>query len=100
MCIRDREGVARLHRWVSRIKTSLVRDGLHIYGQPPEGERFDHLARALVRVPNGAVPALEDSILLAQGWAPEEMCIRDRARATASAARSGERSSPAGPLPA
>ena len=31
------EGVARLHRWVSRIKTSLVRDGLHIYGQPPEG---------------------------------------------------------------
>lgn len=67
------EGVARLHRWVSRIKTSLVRDGLHIYGQPPEGERFDHLARALVRVPNGAVPALEDSILLAQGWAPEEL---------------------------
>ena len=61
--------MARLHRWVSRIKTSLVRDGLHIYGQPPEGERFDHLARALVRVPNGAVPALEDSILLAQGWA-------------------------------
>ena len=65
--------MARLHRWVSRIKTSLVRDGLHIYGQPPEGERFDHLARALVRVPNGAVPALEDSILLAQGWAPEEL---------------------------
>ena len=67
------DGVARLHRWMSRIKTSLVRDGLHIYGQPPEGERFDHLARALVRVPNGAVPALEDSILLAQGWAPEEL---------------------------
>ena len=67
------EGVNRIHRWVSRIKTSLVRDGLHIYGQVPEEERLDNLARALVRVPNGTVPALEDSILLAQGWDPEEL---------------------------
>lgn len=31
-------GVGRLHRWVSRIKTSLVRDGLHIYGAGPRGD--------------------------------------------------------------
>ena len=66
-------GVGCLHRWVSRIKTSLVRDGLHIYGQAPEGTQLDNLARALVRVPNGGVPALEDSILLAQGWEPGEL---------------------------
>ena len=66
-------GVGLIHRWVSRIKTSMTRDGLHIFGRPPEGERFDQLARALVRVPNGAVPALNDSILAAQGWDAEAL---------------------------
>lgn len=64
-------GVARLHEWVSRIKTSLTRDGFHIFGQVPEGERLDQLARALVRVPNGQAPALSDAILTAQGFDPE-----------------------------
>ncbi len=66
-------GIGRLHRWVSRIKTSMVRDGLHIYGQPPAGKLRDQLARLLVRIPNGSVPALNDSILLAQGWDPEAL---------------------------
>lgn len=67
------DGIGRLHRWVSRIKTSAVRDGLHIYGQPPEGKLRDQLARLLVRIPNGSVPALNDSILTAQGWDPEAL---------------------------
>lgn len=66
-------GIGLLHRWVSKLKTSMVRDGLHIFGQPPEGERFDHLAQALVRIPNGAVPALGDSVLAAQGWDGEAL---------------------------
>ncbi len=66
-------GIARLHEWVSTLKTSLVRDGFHIFGQPPEGKLLDQLARALVRIPNGTVPALNDSILTAQGWDPEEL---------------------------
>lgn len=64
-------GVAQLHEWVSRIKTSLTRDGFHIFGQIPEGERLDQLARALVRIPNGKIPALNDAILTAQGFDPE-----------------------------
>lgn len=64
-------GVGRIHTWVSRLKTSMVRDGLHVFGRAPEGALLDQLARALVRVPNGSVPALNDSVLLAQGWDPE-----------------------------
>ena len=66
-------GIARLHEWVSTLKTSLTRDGFHIFGQPPEGKLLDQLARALVRVPNGTVPALNDSVLIAQGWDPEAL---------------------------
>lgn len=66
-------GIARLHRWVDKIKTSVVRDGLHIYAQPPEGKLRDQLARLLVRIPNGSVPALNDSILIAQGRDPEAL---------------------------
>ena len=67
------KSVGKIHRWISRIKTSVVRDGLHIFGQVQEGERFAHLAAALVRVPNGDVPALPDSVLMAQGWDPEAL---------------------------
>lgn len=65
--------VASLHQWISRIKASMVRDGLHIYGQAPTGIQFDNLARALVRISNGDVPSLPDSILIAQGWDPEQL---------------------------
>lgn len=66
-------GVALIHRWISRIKSSVVRDGLHIYGSAPEGIPFDNLARLLLRIPNGSVPALNDSILTALGWEPETL---------------------------
>lgn len=73
-------GVASLHQWISRIKASMVRDGLHIYGQAPTGIQLDNLARALVRIPNGNVPALPDSILIAQGWDPEQLRQKETQR--------------------
>lgn len=66
-------GVAGIHQWISRIKASMVRDGLHIFGQAPEGARLDNLARALVRIPNGNIPALQESILIAMGYDPEQL---------------------------
>lgn len=66
-------GIALLHQWISRIKSSMVRDGLHIYGTAPEGIQLDNLARSLVRIPNGRIPALNDSILTALGWDPDSL---------------------------
>lgn len=61
----------RIHQWVCKLKTSMVRDGLHIFGRVPERKQYDQLVRALLRIPNGRVPALNDSILRAQGLDPE-----------------------------
>ncbi|MCL2045375.1 MAG: cobaltochelatase subunit CobN [Oscillospiraceae bacterium] len=51
-----------LHIWISRIKESQVRDGLHILGHVPQGELFSNLCRLLVRVKNGIVPSLREAI--------------------------------------
>jgi len=94
------EAMDKIHRWVSKLTSSMIRDGLHIFGRVPEGKLFDNLARALVRIPNGKTPALNDSILIAQGYDPEqikddptylfpdgETALRKRSRATAAARR-------------
>lgn len=67
------KGISLLHRWVSKIKSSLVRDGLHVFGKAEEGIRFDNLLRSLLRVPNLSVPGLTDSILDAQGYDSERI---------------------------
>lgn len=67
------EAMDKIHRWVSKLSSSMISDGLHIFGRVPEGKRFDNLARALVRVPNGETPALNDGILTAQCYDPEAM---------------------------
>ena len=65
--------VDKIHLWVSELKNSTVKDGLHIYGKVPEGKLYDNLMRMLVRVRNGNIPSLNDSILTAQGYDPEQV---------------------------
>lgn len=65
--------VADIHNWLSELKNAPMKDGLHIFGQAPEGARFDSQLRALVRVRNGNVPALNDAVLTAQGYDPERV---------------------------
>jgi len=59
--------IENLHLWVSRIKESEVRDGLHILGQVPEGEQFSNLCKLLVRVRNGTIPSLREAICEKRG---------------------------------
>lgn len=54
-----------LHVWMERIKSSIIKDGLHIYGQPEEKERFRNMLRLLTRIGNGEVPALNEGIAVA-----------------------------------
>lgn len=73
----DPEGaVDRIHLWMGELKNSVVKDGLHIFGEVPQGERYDNLLRTLVRVPNGNIPSLNDSVLTAQGYDAEQ--VKDR----------------------
>ncbi|MGM9605896.1 MAG: cobaltochelatase subunit CobN [Oscillospiraceae bacterium] len=72
----DPEGtVDAIHLWMGELKNSAVKDGLHIFGKVPERKLYDNLLRMLVRVRNGSVPALNDSILTAQGYDPDS--VRD-----------------------
>ena len=67
------ETVDAIHVWMGELKNSVVKDGLHIFGKVPEGKLYDNLLRTLVRVKNGSVLSLNDSVLIAQGYDPEEI---------------------------
>lgn len=70
----DPEGtVDAIHIWMGELKNSAVKDGLHIFGKVPEGKLYDNLLRMLVRVRNGNIPSLNDSVLTAQGYDPEQI---------------------------
>ena len=70
----DPEGsIEKLHIWMGELKNSAVKDGLHIFGKVPEGKLYENLLRVLVRVRNGSIPSLNDSVLTAQGYAPQEV---------------------------
>ena len=66
---KDSEAVIdRIHIWMGDIKFSAVKDGLHIFGEVPSGKLYNNMLRMLVRVRNGNVPSLSDSILAAMGY--------------------------------
>jgi cobaltochelatase CobN len=59
--------IDKLHAWVSRIQSSEISDGLHVFGMVPEGERKRNLIKVLVRVKNGEVPSLREGLCEAAG---------------------------------
>ena len=63
--------VEKIHLWMGELKNSLVKDGLHIFGQVPEGKLYENLLRALLRVKNGSIPALPDSVIAAMGYSAQ-----------------------------
>ena len=72
----DPEGcVEAIHLWMGDLKTSVVKDGLHIFGQVPQGKLYENLLRTLVRTANGSVPSLNDGVLRAMGY--ESELVRD-----------------------
>lgn len=63
--------IQRIHLWLEELKNSAVTDGLHIFGEPPEGMLLENMLRMLTRVRNGDVPSLNDAVLIALGFDPE-----------------------------
>jgi cobaltochelatase CobN len=64
-----------LHLWISEIKSSKIRDGLHIFGQTPTGERYKNLLRLLVGVKNGDVPSLRMALAGVNSLDLEELLL-------------------------
>ncbi len=50
----EERDLARLDAYLCELKEAQIRDGLHIFGQSPEGRQERELVQALVRVPRGA----------------------------------------------
>ena len=56
-----------LYDYLCTARDSLIKDGLHIFGLVPEGERFCELLYALTRIRNGRIPSLRDAVGRAMG---------------------------------
>lgn len=62
-----------LHSWIEEVKNTLIKDGLHIFGTAPTGERLENLICALLRLPNGNVPSLMNGACKAMGYDYESL---------------------------
>jgi len=69
-----KEHIDKLHLWVEELKNSAVKDGLHIFGQVPvQGALYENMLRMLVRIKNGDIQALNDAVLMAEGYDAEQI---------------------------
>lgn len=57
----------RLHAYVEELGDTMINDGLHTMGTPPEGKRLTEFVTQLTRLPNGSVPSLRESLVSAMG---------------------------------
>ena len=56
------ENAERLYDYICEVRDVIIKDGLHIFGQPPADERFLEMIYALTRLENGKVPSLRESV--------------------------------------
>ncbi len=53
----------KLHAHLGEISDTMINDGLHVMGRPPEGPLLVELLAQLTRIDNGKVPSLRESVL-------------------------------------
>ena len=59
--------LGRIHDYISDLKDTIIRDGLHVLGRAPEGELLKESVYSLTRLRNGDVPSLRSSVADAMG---------------------------------
>ncbi len=67
------ELVTRIHEYLTDVKTTQIRMGLHTMSEPPEGERLVEYLVALTRLANPGAPSLRESVAGALGFDYETM---------------------------
>ncbi|WP_254523488.1 cobaltochelatase subunit CobN [Natrinema caseinilyticum] len=65
--------VERIHEYLTDVKTTQIRLGLHTMSEPPEGERLVEYLVALTRLENPGAPSLRESVAGALGVDYETM---------------------------
>lgn len=76
--------VEAIHAYTHELSAMPIRMGLHVLGQPPTGEELVSMLSALVRLPNGDIPSLPETVMAAyrsEGGA--SACWKDRLSADA-----------------
>ncbi|MBR7152762.1 MAG: cobaltochelatase subunit CobN [Candidatus Methanomethylophilaceae archaeon] len=61
------ERVDLIYDYVADIKDALIKDGLHVMGKVPEGERMREMVYSLSRLRNGSVPSLRGAVAESMG---------------------------------
>ncbi len=56
-----------LYDHIIELKDALIKDGLHIMGRPPEGQRLEEMLYCLTRLQNGSVPSLRAAVAESMG---------------------------------
>lgn len=69
----------KLHGYLSEIKDTQIRDGLHIFGEPPREGQLVEMLVALTRLPNGSIPSLRQEVAEALGYDYDEL-LAERGR--------------------
>jgi cobaltochelatase CobN len=63
----------QLHAYINELSDAQIRDGLHIFGEGPQGLRLDEFIVTLTRLNNGDVPSLRQSIAELLGFDYEDL---------------------------
>ncbi|MBN1628384.1 MAG: cobaltochelatase subunit CobN [Thermoleophilia bacterium] len=79
----------RLHAYIHEVADTQIRDGLHTFGEPPDGARLDEFLVALTRLANSAVPSLRQSLVEMQGYDYDEL-LANRGRMLADGRSAGQ----------
>jgi len=58
----------KLHSYLGELSDTMINDGLHILGKPPESRRLAEFLVQLARVDNGRIPSLRKSVIKAMGY--------------------------------
>ncbi|MBN1431375.1 MAG: cobaltochelatase subunit CobN [Methanomicrobiaceae archaeon] len=72
-CDEVAENAERLYDYICELRDTIIKDGLHIYGQPPAGSRFQEMVYALTRLENGKTPSLRESVAEAMSLSLREL---------------------------
>jgi cobaltochelatase CobN len=54
--------------YLNELSDTQIRDGLHVFGEPPRDSRLDEFLVTLTRLSNGSVPSLRESLAELKGY--------------------------------
>jgi len=56
------DNAERIYDYICDVRDVIIKDGLHIFGLPPQGPRLCEMIYALTRLENGTIPSLRECI--------------------------------------